>query len=134
MGWFVLVRRLVAADLRRHPGQAVIFLLALLAAGAMVAMGLMSDGATGSLYGQTRAATAGPDVVAFVPEECIGATHDEPAVAQADNGWIAEIWIVFFSDDKFRARHGAVGGCHDTGSLTRSQAKRPDSFQKSLKA
>ncbi len=83
MGWFVLIRRLVVADLRRHPRQAVIFLLALVAASTTVAVGLTVDGVTGSLYGLTRAATAGPDVVAFAPDL---SPDDARALAALDHG------------------------------------------------
>jgi putative ABC transport system permease protein len=60
----LLACRLIRADLRRHPVEAVVFLVAILAATATLALGLALNGATSTLYSQTRAATAGPDVVA----------------------------------------------------------------------
>nr|WP_221473100.1 FtsX-like permease family protein [Planomonospora venezuelensis] len=53
------------ADIRRHRVQAVVLLLAVAAATATMALGLSLRGASGALYEQTRAATAGPDVVAL---------------------------------------------------------------------
>ncbi|MBA2897351.1 FtsX-like permease family protein [Nonomuraea soli] len=65
MGSVVLIARLVVADLRRHRAQAVMLLLAVTVATATMALGLSLRDASGSLYEQTRAATAGPDVVAL---------------------------------------------------------------------
>ncbi|HEX8006469.1 MAG TPA: ABC transporter permease, partial [Trebonia sp.] len=67
MGRTVLMVRLVLADVRRHKAQAVILLLAVATATATLALGLSLGGATQTLYRQTRAATAGPDVVALFP-------------------------------------------------------------------
>ncbi|GHJ35141.1 FtsX-like permease family protein [Streptomyces sp. TS71-3] len=64
MGRILLVSRLVLKDLRRRPGQAGMFLLAITAAATALAMGVTLLGATGTLYQKTRQATAGPDVVA----------------------------------------------------------------------
>lgn len=60
----MLAYRLIRGDLRRHPVEAIVFLVAITAATATLALGLALNGATGTLYAQTRAATAGPDVVA----------------------------------------------------------------------
>ncbi|XVQ11974.1 FtsX-like permease family protein [Spirillospora sp. CA-255316] len=67
MGRILLVFRLVVADLRRHPAQAAMLLVAITAATTTLALGLSLSGATETLYRQTREATAGPDVVAFSP-------------------------------------------------------------------
>ena len=64
MGALLLACRMIRGDLRRHPVEAVLFLLAVAAATATLALGLALNGAAGVLYGQTRAATSGPDVVA----------------------------------------------------------------------
>lgn len=61
-----LVGRLVARDLRRRPGQAVLMLLAITAATATLTLGLVLHGVTSQPYQQTRAATRGPDEVAFI--------------------------------------------------------------------
>ncbi|MFF5109458.1 FtsX-like permease family protein [Streptosporangium sp. NPDC000509] len=65
MGHIMLVARLVRADVRRHKAQALMLLLAVTAATATMALGLSLRGASDTLYEQTRAATAGPDVVAL---------------------------------------------------------------------
>ena len=64
MGKIVLVGRLAARDLRHHPAQAVLLLLAITAATAVLTLGLALHGVTSHPYQQTRAATRGPDVVA----------------------------------------------------------------------
>ncbi|GAA3672058.1 hypothetical protein GCM10022224_040300 [Nonomuraea antimicrobica] len=65
MGSIVLVVRLVLADVRRHRAQAAMLLLAVTVATATMALGLSLSGASDALYEQTRAATAGPDLVAL---------------------------------------------------------------------
>ncbi|MGV9772846.1 ABC transporter permease [Streptosporangium sp. NPDC003464] len=65
MGSIVLVVRLVLADVRRHKVQAAMLLLAVTVATATLALGLSLRGVSDALYEQTRAATAGPDVVAL---------------------------------------------------------------------
>lgn len=67
VGRVLLVFRLVLADVRRHPGQAAMLLVSITAATAAMALGLSLHGATGVLYERTRAATAGPDIVALSP-------------------------------------------------------------------
>ncbi|GAA4617811.1 hypothetical protein GCM10023195_79690 [Actinoallomurus liliacearum] len=67
MGRILLVLRLVLGDVRRHPGQAAMLLVSITAATAALGLGLSLHGATGALYRQTRAATAGPDLVAVSP-------------------------------------------------------------------
>ncbi|MEV6039710.1 FtsX-like permease family protein [Nonomuraea sp. NPDC052116] len=68
MGSIVLVVRLVLADVRRHRVQAVMLLLAVTVATATMALGLSLRGVSDALYEQTRAATAGPDVVVLSGE------------------------------------------------------------------
>ncbi|HXP20342.1 MAG TPA: ABC transporter permease [Streptosporangiaceae bacterium] len=64
MGRFLLIGRLVARDLRRRPAQAALLLLVIAAAAATLVLGLVLNGVTSNPYQRTRAATAGPDVVA----------------------------------------------------------------------
>jgi len=64
MGRAFLVGRLAAADVRRHPVEAALLLLAITAATATLALGLVLRGVTNDPYQRTRAATAGPDAVA----------------------------------------------------------------------
>jgi putative ABC transport system permease protein len=66
MGRTVLVLRLAARDMRRHVAQAVLLLLAIAAAATVLTLGLALDGVTSQPYQQTRAATKGPDVVAYL--------------------------------------------------------------------
>jgi putative ABC transport system permease protein len=72
MGRIVLICRLVARDLRRRPVQAMLMLLAVTAATAILTLGLALHGVTSQPYQQTRAATKGPDVVAY-----LGAPHGQ---------------------------------------------------------
>ena len=66
MGRLLLIFRLVAADLRRRPGEAVMLLVVIMAATTTLTLGLVLHGATNHPYEQTRVATAGPDVVANI--------------------------------------------------------------------
>ena len=69
MGRLLLIGRLAARDLRRHPAEAVLLLLAIMAATATLTLGLVLRGVTDKPYQTTREATAGPDVVASVGPE-----------------------------------------------------------------
>src|SRR5690348_17880432 len=66
MGRIRLITRLVARDLRRRRGEAVLMLVTIMAASATLTLGLILHGETSQPYAQTRAATRGPDVVANV--------------------------------------------------------------------
>jgi ABC-type transport system, involved in lipoprotein release, permease component len=68
VGSVVLVLRLALADARRHRTQAAMLLLAVTVATATMAIGLSLHGVSDALYAQTRAATAGPDVVVLSGE------------------------------------------------------------------
>jgi putative ABC transport system permease protein len=68
MGTALLVFRLAARDVRRHAAQAVLLVVAIAAATATLTMGIALSGVTSqSPYLTTRAATKGPDVVAYLP-------------------------------------------------------------------
>lgn len=67
MGKLVLTGRLAARDIRRHPARAVLLLLAVMSATTVLTLGLALHGVTSHPYQQTRAATKGPDVVAYLP-------------------------------------------------------------------
>jgi len=62
-GRLLLVCRLLVRDLRRRRTETVLLLLAISAATGTLTLGLALDGIAGRPYQQTRAATAGPDVV-----------------------------------------------------------------------
>jgi putative ABC transport system permease protein len=66
MGRLLLVARLVARDLRHRPSEALLLLLAITAAATTLTLGLVLHGVTNDPYQRTRAATAGPDLVAKV--------------------------------------------------------------------
>ncbi|NUS16089.1 MAG: ABC transporter permease [Streptomyces sp.] len=62
MGRLVLIRRLFLHDMRRRPGEALAFLLAVTLATAALTLGLATRDAVATGYARTRAATAGPDI------------------------------------------------------------------------
>jgi hypothetical protein len=66
VGRLLLIARLVARDLRHRPSEAVLLLLAITAAATTLSLGLVLHGVTNGPYQRTRAATAGPDLVASV--------------------------------------------------------------------
>jgi predicted lysophospholipase L1 biosynthesis ABC-type transport system permease subunit len=66
MGRILLVLRLAARDVRRHPAQAALLVATITAATATLTLGLVLHGVVQTPYKSTRAATAGPDVVAQV--------------------------------------------------------------------
>ncbi|GHA78496.1 hypothetical protein GCM10010330_35100 [Streptomyces tendae] len=68
MGRLLLIWRLVARDLRRSPGEAVVFLVAVTAATASLTLGMATDDAVAAGYLKTREATAGPDIVAVTTD------------------------------------------------------------------
>ena len=64
MGRLTLIVKLAMRDLRYRRGEAALLLLAIAAAASTLTMALALGGVTNQPYQQTRAATAGPDVVA----------------------------------------------------------------------
>ncbi|MGW5568653.1 FtsX-like permease family protein [Streptomyces tendae] len=68
MGRLLLIWRLVVRDLRRSPGEAVVFLVAVTAATASLTLGMATDDAVAAGYLKTREATAGPDIVAVTTD------------------------------------------------------------------
>jgi putative ABC transport system permease protein len=67
MGKILLVCRLAVRDVRHHLAQAVLLVVAIAAATATLTMALALNGVTSQPpYGATRAATKGPDVVAYL--------------------------------------------------------------------
>jgi len=66
MGRAFLVCRLAARDLRHHAAQAVLLVVAIAAATATLTMALSMNGVTSQPYAATKAATDGPDVVAYL--------------------------------------------------------------------
>jgi putative ABC transport system permease protein len=66
MGRAQMICRLAWPDLRQRPVQAVL-LLAIMAAASALTLGIALRNVKSQPYQRTRAATAGPDVVAAVP-------------------------------------------------------------------
>jgi putative ABC transport system permease protein len=64
MGRILLICRLAARDLRRRRAEAVLMVIVITAATATLTLGLVLSGATSNPYLDTKAVTAGPDVVA----------------------------------------------------------------------
>ena len=81
MGRFVLLCRLAARDLRRRPGQAAMLLVVMTTATTALTLGLVLRGATAQPYQTTRAATAGPDVLATAFPFGSGPPADHAALA-----------------------------------------------------
>lgn len=102
MGRLLLIWRLAVRDLRRRPGEAVMFLLAVTVAGASLTLGLASDNAVAHGYAKTREATAGPDIVA------VTTAADPSAVAAriADTPGVAAQSEPVFAFDTYVKAHG----------------------------
>jgi ABC-type lipoprotein release transport system permease subunit len=104
VGRLLLVCRLAARDLRRRPAEAALLLLAITAATTTLTLGLGLREATSKPYETTRAATAGPDVVASVssppdsgvPADLAGLKElaNDPGVA-GHNGPHPVVWTKF---------------------------------------
>ena len=73
MGKILLVVRLASRDLRHNRAEAVLLLVAIATAAATLTMALALHGVTSGPYAATRAASAGPDVVAAVQEPTVPA-------------------------------------------------------------
>jgi hypothetical protein len=66
MGRVLLICRLGVGDVRHRPTSAVLLVLAVMTAATTLTLGLALAGTSNQPYQQTRALTAGPDVVAQV--------------------------------------------------------------------
>ncbi|MBW6437546.1 FtsX-like permease family protein [Actinoplanes hulinensis] len=80
MGRLLLVSRLAVRDLRRRPAEAVLLLLAILAATSTLTLGLVLRDAASDPYRQTREATHGPDVVVFADLAAVTELVRDPAI------------------------------------------------------
>jgi ABC-type lipoprotein release transport system permease subunit len=83
MGRILLVCRLAARDLRRRPAEAVLLLLAIIAATTTLTLGLVLHGVTDKPYERTREATAGPDIVASASGDAFVGQSAELAALKA---------------------------------------------------
>ncbi|GAA4259291.1 FtsX-like permease family protein [Dactylosporangium darangshiense] len=78
MSRFLLISRLAARDLRRHPGEALMVLLVIAVCAATLTVGLALNGVTDNPYQQTREATAGPDVLAVISPKWMSGQSADP--------------------------------------------------------
>ncbi|MGH3472071.1 MAG: FtsX-like permease family protein [Nocardioidaceae bacterium] len=90
MGKVVLVGRLAFKDLRRHLSEAVLLFLVIAATAATLTLGLILHGESTNPYLSTRAATAGPDVVAnltpsFAANGAVSANADPARLAPLEH-------------------------------------------------
>ena len=81
MGRLLLVIRLAAKDARRNPAEALLLLVAIVAATTTLTIALALHGVTSAPYQATRAATDGPDVVASVQQSTLPAQLSDLAHA-----------------------------------------------------
>jgi len=73
MGRVVFICRLAARDVRHRPASAMLLVLAIMTAATTLTLALALRGVSDQPYQQTRAATAGPDIVAEVsPPQAVG--------------------------------------------------------------
>ena len=79
MGRILLICRLAVRDLRKRPGEAALLLLTIAAASTTLTLGLVLHGVTEEPYRSTRAATAGPDVIASRSAQHVGTDRVDPA-------------------------------------------------------
>ncbi len=98
MGTALVVLRLAWRDIRRHRAQAVLLIVAIASASAALTMGLALNGVTSRPpYTTTRAATLGPDVVAYLasPSQARGLTDGAEVAASSGPYPIASATIHF---------------------------------------
>ncbi|GAA2338778.1 FtsX-like permease family protein [Streptomyces cuspidosporus] len=111
VGRLLLICRLVLRDLRRHPGQVVMFVVAVTAATTALALGLATTSAVDTAYAKTREATAGPDVTATTTDPDPSGLAER--LTQAP-GVVAHAGPYFAFDTTIRAHgrtaHSAVEG------------------------
>jgi putative ABC transport system permease protein len=78
-----VVRWLVVGDLRRHPAAAAMLVISIAVAVTVLSLGISLTGASERIYGQTREATAGPDVVTLTDDDSPATTRALQALAKA---------------------------------------------------
>ncbi|GAB1820072.1 ABC transporter permease [Herbidospora sp. RD11066] len=123
-GRLLLVFRLVVGDVRRHPGPAVMLVLSVAVASAVLSLGMSLPGSTERLYLHTRAATAGPDVVAFAPDDGAVATSaltslkDAPGVASTSRPY-RQFWATLTPEGRPEVRVVVLGADREPGPIDR---------------
>src|SRR5579864_4435065 len=91
MGRIWLACRLAARDLRRRPGEAAMLLVVIAAATTTLTLGLVLYGVTAQPYQSTRAATAGPDVVATAFPSDSAPSGSAPSAGPSDLAQVAAL-------------------------------------------
>lgn len=93
MGHLLLTGRLILRDLRKRPGEAVMFLLVVTVATTCLTLGAAAGNAVSTGYAKTRAATAGPDITAVTtatdPSGLARRIKDTPGVAAQSDPFFA---------------------------------------------
>ncbi|MEU8639745.1 ABC transporter permease [Amycolatopsis sp. NPDC048633] len=117
MGRLLLMWRLAARDLRRRPGEAALFLVAVTTATAALTLGLAIGTAVTTGYENTRAATAGPDITAITtatnPSGVARRIAETPGVAaQGDPVFAFDAMVGLHG----RAAHTSIEGRESTPS------------------
>jgi putative ABC transport system permease protein len=114
--------RLVLRDMRHRPGEAVMFLLVVTIAAASLTLGMATRHAVATGYAKTRAATAGPDVMAVTtatnPSGVADAIANTPGVA-------AQAAPVFAFDTYIRAHGRAAHSSVEGGDTPPSGVDKP---------
>jgi FtsX-like permease family len=127
MGRLLLVTRLVVRDLRHRPSEAVLLLLAITAAATTLTLGLVLHGVTNSPYQRTRAATAGPDLVA----SDIITGRSGQATARADLLPLRRAPGVIASSGPYPETFAALrGGGYDTAAMIEGRSESPSAVDR----
>jgi ABC-type lipoprotein release transport system permease subunit len=127
MGRVLLICRLALRDLRHRPVEALLVLVAITAATTTLALGLALRGvSTAASYEQTRAATAGPDVVATN----VSAGNLPGVLAQAKKAGAAAIGGPYPVASTLIRAHGYTAGVTAEGrDQTPGPVDRPEIVQ-----
>jgi putative ABC transport system permease protein len=93
VGRLLLAARLALKDVRRNPTEALLLFVAIAAATTTLTVALALHGVTSAPYAATRAASAGPDVVAAVqqggrPPSQLTALTDSPGVVASSGPYL----------------------------------------------
>lgn len=125
MGRILLICRLGVGDLRQRPASAVLLLLAIATAATTLTLGLALNGTTSHPYDATRAATAGPDVVAEVNPP--GAGANPPAAVGALQKLTSASGVTGHSGPYPYTFAAVRAGGHNAGALVEGRDQAPAS-------
>jgi putative ABC transport system permease protein len=129
MGRLLLICRLAVGDVRHRPTSAVLLVLAIVTAATTLTLGLALAGTSNQPYQQTRALTAGPDVVADTGPGLgpPGATGGPPANVPALTALTHASGVVAHSGPYPYTFATLLAGGHEAGAQVegRDQAAAP---------